>query len=440
MTVVLKKHQRVVVDFMKKGDNFGLLLFHSTGSGKTITSLVAMNQFQKDIIIIGKKSSKKAFVDDLQKLKFDVSRYRFYTYKKMHNLLLVDDQFLKDKSVIVDEAHYLRNESKDKIFIIKGLLRAFKILFLSATPVLNFPNDVSVLINTIKKTSALPLDKDQFEFFYINKDTMEIENKKMLMDKLSNCVSYFRVVDTINYPKMETFIKEIHMDDRQITAYSFIVRRIIYESKDVPINLDINFEKLKKKQKNSFLSATRQLSNTTDERSDSLKMQEIFKMIKKGPYPIVIYSNYLSNGIFPLSKLLSEKNISYGKITGSTSDDEIINRVNNYNDGKYKVLLLSSAGSESLNLKKTRSLHIIEPYWNEAKMKQIIGRVNRYQSHIDLPPAQRNVKVYRWVSLFPHGMKYKTADQYLMELSAKKETVEKAFEKVMIEASIEKQQ
>jgi len=358
----------------------------------------------------------------------------------MHNLLLSDDQFLKDKSVIVDEAHYLRNESKDKIFIIKGLLRAFKILFLSATPIYNYPNDISVLVNTIKKTSALPLDKDQFDFFYINKDTLEIENKKMLIEKLAGTISYFKVVDTVNYPRVKTFTKEVELSDKQITAYAFIVRKIIYESKDVPINLDINFEALKKKQKNAFLSATRQLSNTVDESESSPKIQEIFKMIKKKEYPIVVYSNYLSNGIFPLSKLLSEKNISYAKITGTTSDEEIKNRVNNYNSGKYKVLLLSSSSSEALDLKNTRSVHVMEPHWNEAKIKQLIGRAVRFQSHISLPPTKRLVEIYHWTSVFPHGMKYKTADQYLMELSAKKEKINENFTKAIIEASIEKQQ
>ena len=55
--------------------------------------------------------------------------------------------------------------------------------------------------------------------------------------------------------------------------------------------------------------------------------------------------------------------------------------VNNYNEGKYKVLLLSSAGSESLDLKNTRQIHIMEPYWNEGKIIQVIGRAIRYKSH-----------------------------------------------------------
>lgn len=51
MQVKLKPHQQIPIKFMK--NNHGLVLFHSTGSGKTITSLFAMYQFNKDIIIIG---------------------------------------------------------------------------------------------------------------------------------------------------------------------------------------------------------------------------------------------------------------------------------------------------------------------------------------------------------------------------------------------------
>ena len=64
----LKPHQQYVVDYMKKPKHKGLIIYHTTGSGKTITSLKSMLQHPEQIIIIGKKSSKKAFKDDMKKL------------------------------------------------------------------------------------------------------------------------------------------------------------------------------------------------------------------------------------------------------------------------------------------------------------------------------------------------------------------------------------
>jgi ERCC4-related helicase len=108
-----------------------------------------------------------------------------------------------------------------------------------------------------------------------------------------------------------------------------------------------------------------------------------------------------------------------------------------YNKGKYKVLLITSAGSESLDLKNTRQIHIMEPHWNESKIKQVIGRVIRYKSHVSLPEEQRHVMIYRWCSVFPELIDNRSADQYLVELSKKKDGIFKQFDSIIREVSIE---
>ena len=69
--IKLKPHQETVVKYMSDPSKKGLILYHSTGSGKTITSIMSMLQHPEQIIIIGKKSSKKAFRDDLKKIGVD---------------------------------------------------------------------------------------------------------------------------------------------------------------------------------------------------------------------------------------------------------------------------------------------------------------------------------------------------------------------------------
>ena len=64
--IKLKEHQLVPIEYMRT--HRALLLYHSTGSGKTIIALKAMSQFSNEIIIIGTKSGKKAFEDDIKKL------------------------------------------------------------------------------------------------------------------------------------------------------------------------------------------------------------------------------------------------------------------------------------------------------------------------------------------------------------------------------------
>ena len=79
------------------------------------------------------------------------------------------------------------------------------------------------------------------------------------------------------------------------------------------------------------------------------------------------------------------------------------------NDGGWKnndfgnlcrVFCITSAGAEGLSLKNVRAVHIMEPYWNDVRMAQVKGRAVRICSHAELPPEERTVDVYTYVSVF----------------------------------------
>lgn len=428
----LKDHQKVPIEFMKT--NYGLLLYHTVGSGKTITSLLALYQFINDIIIIGPKSSKKTFIDEINMLNLDENRFIFYTFQKIKKKIYDDINLFTNKSIIIDEAHHLRNETKDVYFLASILQTSFKIILLTATPIVNYLNDLSPLINIIKKENILPIEKELFNFYYFDDIQLVLKNENSLKQKLLNSISYHKNTNIIDYPKSTIHYKSIVMNIDQINEYAKYVKRFIYDYQ-VPseINLfDIKFDYLSRGKKNSFLSATRMLSNGHS------KIDEIIKLVQIGDYPIVIYSNFLETGLYPVAKLLSENNISHKIITGNTTQDKLINTVNGYNNGRFKVLLLSSAGSESITLKNTRQLHIMEPHFNDAKINQVIGRVIRYKSHELLKSKDKHVNIYYWSSIFPSHYNNISADEYLIELSRIKTNNINAFESIIIEASIEK--
>lgn len=453
--VKLKSHQLLPVKFMQ--NNKGLILFHSTGSGKTLTALFAMYQFDKDIIIIGPKSSKKAFNDNIKKANFNPARFTFYSYKKVKNLVQTNLEIFSGKSVIVDEAHNLRNETTNNLFVISALGLAYKIILLTATPVINYLNDLAVMVNIVKGEDVLPTDKKLFSNMYYDEPSNEpsnahsshsakddnnftITNEDILMKKLADCISYYKTSeDNEHYPKHKTEVIEVEMSNEQLQEYVHYVNKIIFKgsmtANDNPYDIDFNV--LDKRHKNFFMSSTRQLSNAVNG-AISPKIEAIYNKIKQGPYPIVVYSNFLKNGIYPLALLLEKGNITYKSITGDSTDDEVNMVVNNYNNGKYKVLLLSSAGSESLDLKGTRQIHIMEMWWNEPKITQIIGRAIRYKSHDALLEKDRNVMIYRWVSIFPKRILNQSADQYLVELSEKKHKIFSKFTEIIKKVSIER--
>ena len=65
-----------------------------------------------------------------------------------------------------------------------------------------------------------------------------------------------------------------------------------------------------------------------------------------------------------------------------------------------KVFMITKTGAEGLNLKCVRSVHIMEPYWQPVLIEQIIGRAVRTESHIRLPPKDRNVEVFIYMMTF----------------------------------------
>ena len=78
--IELNSYQIIPIKYIR--NSFGLILFHSPGSGKTITSLSMAQQFPThNIIVITTKSSIKNFYDDMKKLNFK-SNIEFFTYKK----------------------------------------------------------------------------------------------------------------------------------------------------------------------------------------------------------------------------------------------------------------------------------------------------------------------------------------------------------------------
>jgi hypothetical protein len=74
---------------------------------------------------------------------------------------------------------------------------------------------------------------------------------------------------------------------------------------------------------------------------------------------------------------------------------------NNNNMGEIiKVFIISASGSEGINLFNTRYVHIMEPYWNPARIDQVVGRARRICSHKSLPEALQTVEVFLYLMTF----------------------------------------
>jgi hypothetical protein len=113
-----------------------------------------------------------------------------------------------------------------------------------------------------------------------------------------------------------------------------------------------------------------------------------------------------------------------------------------------KVIMITASGAEGIDLKNTRYVHIMEPYWHPVRVEQVIGRARRICSHKELPPEMQDVTVYNYLMTFTPEQIAKaanirmrdgnmTTDQSLDNLSNKKKKISTELLKSIKESSID---
>ena len=172
----------------------------------------------------------------------------------------------------------------------------------------------------------------------------------------------------------------------------------------------------------------------------SFKIKALIDSLIGSTGPIIIYSQFIDSGLIPIALALEAKGFTrYGNnkslfanppseeldvntyktksevlqlgqrfrgakyviISGNSnispdivSDLKACTDSNNVDGENVKVILLSAAGSEGLDFKYIRQIHVLEPWYNINRVEQIIGRAIRTCSHKDLPLNKRNVQIF----------------------------------------------
>lgn len=88
--------------------------------------------------------------------------------------------------------------------------------------------------------------------------------------------------------------------------------------------------------------------------------------------------------------------LQYGVVSGDDRENrgELISVMRSYRNRKgvdAAVLMITKAGAEGLDLKSIRQVHVLEPFWNEVRVQQVVGRGSRNKSHSYLAPEEHTV-------------------------------------------------
>jgi len=117
----------------------------------------------------------------------------------------------------------------------------------------------------------------------------------------------------------------------------------------------------------------------------------------------------------------------------------------NKNGSLLRTLFITRSGSEGISLKAVRQIHIIEPFWQETRKKQVIGRGIRFKSHDQLELEHHSVYVFEYLSTFSKNMNDSilgndnnlTTDQYILSVSKKKQSIINTFYNILKSVSLD---
>jgi SNF2 family DNA or RNA helicase len=461
----LLPHQERVIQKLQKPDQPGLILMHGLGSGKTRSSIEAYKALGMPAEALLPASLRGNYQKEIKKwlgkhpADLNIRSQQEAARKGLNPL------DFKNKLLIVDEAHRLRNEAT-KLYGAVRDLPASKRVLLTGTPIYNHPSDIAKLINIAGGARILPEDKEEFERKFIQNQQVDpsigqrllgatsghratVKNKEYLSKVFKKLIDY-HAGNTEGFPRVDDQTIRVPMSDKQQNIYQALMKDLPWHLRlKVKMGLPPNKRELDRLV--PFLTGARQISNSTSgfeldpSKTKSPKIDRAFNYLqdqikKDKAYKALIYSNYLQSGVDPYKAKLTEARIPFGEFTGNIKDAVREQMIRDYNNNKLKALIVSSAGAEGLDLKGTRLVQLLEPHFNNEKIKQVIGRAARYKSHEGLSPEKQRVLVQHYLSsvtpTFAERLLKQTpqsTDEYLQNLADQKEKLNNEFLKLIKE-------
>jgi superfamily II DNA or RNA helicase len=307
----------------------------------------------------------------------------------------------------------------------------------------------------------------------INGELRPRPNKFKISDKIAEKVEEgkFEQLENPNEIDVESYLKELRKFVSNTEKYFIDVRdlnddkvntRTIFEDLDEFKN---NYENYKRSFKTFYRKTVNKSKLLKIFYNSSPKLTAIIFYVWLSPGPVLIYSNYVYMeglemmktylkviGYTDAIKSQAKKFFGYCEFHGGIDQSERDNVKKQFNvsENKYgeliKIIMLSPSGAEGINLKNIRQIHIIEPYWTEVRITQIIGRGIRQCSHKDLPMAERVVNVYRYKVVKPkkivnsnnnNNENLLTADQIVEDIAKSKDNLIQSFLNAMKEVAVD---
>lgn len=429
--------------------------------------------------------SSKEFKEIIKKSDDRINQYyEIYSYDKFVEFARNGLLKLRNSVLIIDEVQNMVSEEGTRYKVLYDMIqnapKDLRIVLLSATPMFDKPIEIALTMNLLRIPMEIPIGRE-FEKMFIQQVknrsgeiTFDAKNLDIFKERIKGYVSYFRGAPPYTFPEAIIKYVKCEMSSYQYRSYLTVQRK---EQKDVD-KAKIRKAYIKgqiSKLPNTFFIGTRMISNVAfpdgkimekgyqalegknlelkNLEKYSIKFYKIIRKINRASGPVIVYSNFKEyGGIKSFVKVLEsqgytdyvEKGEGRKRFAVLSGDEKaelkeevkaVYNQLSNKNGGRLKVLAITSAIKEGYSFMNVRQMHILEPYWNQARMDQIIGRAVRFCSHKNLDEEERFVNVFIYIATHPNEKE--TIDQYIRKLAFNKNQLINQFNLALKESAID---
>jgi superfamily II DNA or RNA helicase len=244
-----------------------------------------------------------------------------------------------------------------------------------------------------KKALIAEVQKDKKEKFMSNQDfIVRIATSESMTDEVNSGIfNNSNLFSNIAFPEAKLTPDEI----KHMTRES-VLQAGLREFKNVLKNQQSNDPKIQ-----NILTTVSTFSE---------KFAKVAELILKSPGPVFVYSNYVYFGVDAMAIVMdhigfkeypySGPNGSYFVWKGKAKEElipkakKLFNSPENKNGKLLKIMFGTQTVMEGVDFRNVRQVHILDPWWNDSRVQQIIARGIRLCSHRDLPASERIVDVF----------------------------------------------
>ncbi|MCK9370251.1 DEAD/DEAH box helicase [Candidatus Dojkabacteria bacterium] len=434
MNLPLRNYQQQAVDFILRTGS--ALLADDVGTGKTLTSIaVSEARNAQRVLVVCPSSLKYSWEAEIKKwlpsasisvvngsrssrvlaygIKFHNNNPRFTIVN--YELLLKDIELYAEvwDFVVFDEGTRLVNPQAKTAKLAKKIPHKY-LLIITGTPITNRPENIWNIIDTIKP-NALGNYYQFINRYCLKGDYHNIIAYKKL-EELSERIKPYYIRRTKEQvlidlpPIVETdIIVELSLEERKL--YNAVKRQLFHELLG-PETSKINLSSIQ-----SVLTRMIRLKQVADgmeligDVSKSSKIEALLDLLEElNGQKVIVFSQFAE-----MCKIILRDLVDYNPliIIGDTPTSERFNIIESFNSIENtvnKVLIMSEAGSEGLNIQNDCSYVVhFDSAWSLSKMTQRTGRVHR--------SGQKN-------TVFSYSFTAKdTIDEYVKKVLMKKDAL-----------------